>query len=471
MTANPSTTSPGRRGETHGAARGERRGALPTVLAVLAAVALFVVAAVIGHHMQHRDGSIILRWPPLYGYWDPHLGPGTPAALTVAALVVAYGPPLARRLGWRPLVLAGWAAALAWTWSLALVDGWERGVVGRLQTRNEYLRSVDAVDALVPFLRDFAHHIDATAPDNWPAHVAGHPPGALLTFVALDRVGLGGGAWASTFCITVGTSAVAAALLTVRALGGERLARRAAPFLTLAPAAVWWGASADAYFSAVAAWGVALLALAATGSVRRPWLASLGAGLLFGLLCYLSYGLVLMAAVAGAVLLAARTARPVPWVLLGVACWVVAFTAGGFWWYEGYSELVHRYYQGAAGIRPYGYFVWANLASNVPVVGLATVAALRHAAVAAPGAFRRLRHGPVTGVPEGLLLLVAGAVLALVCADLSGMSKAETERIWLPFTLWLLPATALLPDRGRRGWLAAQAAVALTVNHLLFTGW
>ena len=32
--------------------------------------------------------------------------------------------------------------------------------------------------------------IDA-APDNWPVHIAGHPPGALLFFVLLDRIGLG----------------------------------------------------------------------------------------------------------------------------------------------------------------------------------------------------------------------------------------------------------------------------------------
>ncbi len=51
------------------------------------------------------------------------------------------------------------------------------------------------------------------------------------------------------------------------------------------------------------------------------------------------------------------------------------------------------------------------------------------------------------------------------------MSKAETERIWQPFLLWLLPAAALLPRRGVRWWLAASAIPALLVNHLLWTGW
>lgn len=72
---------------------------------------------------------------------------------------------------------------------------------------------------------------------------------------------------------------------------------------------------------------------------------------------------------------------------------------------------------------------------------------------------------------QRLSLVTLTALLALLVADLSGMSKAETERIWQPFMVWLLPATALLPSGGRRGWLTAQAAVALLVNHLLWTGW
>jgi hypothetical protein len=64
---------------------------------------------------------------------------------------------------------------------------------------------------------------------------------------------------------------------------------------------------------------------------------------------------------------------------------------------------------------------------------------------------------------------VSAALLALLVADLSGMSKAETERIWLPFALWLLPVCAFLPRP--RAWLTAQALLALLLDHLLFTGW
>ncbi len=57
----------------------------------------------------------------------------------------------------------------------------------------------------------------------------------------------------------------------------------------------------------------------------------------------------------------------------------------------------------------------------------------------------------------------------MLVADLSGMSKAEVERIWLPFAVWTCLACAELPHPRR--WLAAQAALALLVNHLLLTVW
>ncbi|MGX1029271.1 hypothetical protein RKD37_004597 [Streptomyces ambofaciens] len=451
---------------------------VPRDLYAAAAAVLLVTAAVLVGRYVYTYDDLIVGWPPLLGRWDPHLGPGTPAALVVAAAVVAYGPAVAARLPWRVLLPAAWGAALAWIWSLALVDGWERGVAGRLTTRQEYLSVVDRWHDIPATLRDFTGHILLHSPDNWPAHVAGHPPAATLTYVLLDRIGLGGGGWAGAFTITVGASAGVAVLVAVRALAGERLARRAAPFLVLAPAAVWLGTSADGGFAAVAAWAVALLALAVTR--RSPWWAA-GSGLLFGLTCYLSYGLTLFAVIAAAVLLLGRDgvrARPVLLVplLAGAAVVPVAFTAAGFDWWEAYHLLVTRYYEGAGGIRPYGYWVWANLACTVLITGLATAAGLRRAGGVLAVRWRsgrgRAPGGRAGGERAGevrLAFLVAAGLLALLAADLSGMSKAETERIWLPFALWLLPACAFLTRP--RGWLTAQAVLALLLNHLLATGW
>jgi hypothetical protein len=71
-----------------------------------------------------------------------------------------------------------------------------------------------------------------------------------------------------------------------------------------------------------------------------------------------------------------------------------------------------------------------------------------------------------------VVLWLAGAGVAMVLlADLSQMSRAEVERIWLPFLPWVLVACALLPERWRRPGLALQVAFALVVQHLLFTGW
>ncbi|AXL93320.1 hypothetical protein C4J65_15585 [Streptomyces sp. CB09001] len=450
--------------------------------AAAAAVLLVTAAVLVGRYVYTYD-DLIVGWPPLLGRWDPHLGPGTPAAVLVAVGVVAYGPAVAARLPWRALLPAAWGTALAWTWSLALIDGWERGVAGRLTTRQEYLSVIGRWHDIPATLRDFNGHILLHSPDNWPAHVAGHPPGATLAYVLLERIGLGGGGWAGALTITVGATGCVAVLVAVRALAGERLARRAAPFLALAPAAVWMGTSADGCFAAVAAWAVALLALAVTG--RPLWWAA-GSGLLFGLTCYLSYGLTLFAVIAAAVLLLGRRgvrARPVLFVplLAGAAVVPVAFTAAGFDWWEAYHLLVTRYYEGAAGVRPYVYWVWANLACTVLITGLATVAGLRRAGGVLVR--RRAKGGRVAdgagaasaeadGVRAGearLAFLVAAGLLALLAADLSGMSKAETERIWLPFALWLLPACAFLTRP--RGWLTAQAVLALLLNHLVATGW
>ncbi|MFE7901730.1 hypothetical protein ACFU3E_30360 [Streptomyces sp. NPDC057424] len=429
------------------------------------AALLVAVSVPVGRHIQDTSRTLFVDWPPLLASWGPHVGPGTPAAVLVAVATVAHGPALAARLPWHALLPAAWSTAMAWIFSLALVDGWHRGIARKLTTRYEYLQVIDRFHDIPAALQGFTQHILLDSPDNWPAHIAGHPPAATLTFVLLDRIGLRGGGWAGMWCITVGATACVAVLVTIRALAGEALARRAAPFLVLAPAAVWMGTSADAYFAAVAAWAVALLALAVT----RKSLGWAGAsGLLFGLTCYLSYGLTLVALIAAAVLVLGhqgireRPALLAP-LLAGLAVVPTVFTLAGFDWWEAYHLLVTRYGQGAGGIRPYGYWVWANLACAVLITGLATAAGLRRA-----GALLvRRRAAPRAGVR--LAFLVSAALLALLVADLSGMSKAETERIWLPFALWLLPACAFLTRP--RAWLTAQALLALLLNHLLLTGW
>jgi hypothetical protein len=285
----------------------------------------------------------------------------------------------------------------------------------------------------------------------------------LLIFVGLDRIGLPGGAPAALLCVLVGSSTGVAVALTLRALGAEATARAALPFGTLAPGAIWVGVSADGLFAGVLAWGVALLAIGAgRDRLDLPALAaSAGGGLLLGATLFLSYGLVLAALFPLTVVVAVRRVAPLLVAGAGVAAVAAAFLAAGFWWLEGYRQVTIRYYQpGEYGmVRPYSYWVWADLACLAIVLGPAGVAGLRR--VFTPDQRR----------PYALVLLCAAAGLAVLLADLSGLSKAEVERIWLPFAVWLLPAAALLPARQVRWWLAGQAGVALAVNHLLLTTW
>jgi hypothetical protein len=251
-------------------------------------------------------------------------------------------------------------------------------------------------------------------------------------------------------CVLVGATVAVSVPQVLKALGNEPAARAALPFLVLFPGAVWVGASADGLFAGVVAAGLALLA------AKSRWAPVLG-GVLLGFSLYLSYGLVLVGPLALAVI-AVKEERRIATLIAGAAggsAVVVAFTVAGFRWWEGYRLVVERYYQGWASDRPYAYWVWADLASLVLMAGPAVGPALVRAASAS------LRAAPV--------LLSGAAALAILVADLTGLSKAEVERIWLPYAVWLLVATAYLPNQ--RAWLAAQAATALAVNHLLWTNW
>ncbi|WP_425302725.1 hypothetical protein [Nocardia wallacei] len=457
-------------------------------LAAALVAAAFVVPRM---HSEHWRERVYAAAAPIFGQWLPHVGWGTGTAIAVAVLVVVLGPTAARQLPWRRLLALTWVTAVVWAFSLALVDGWQRGFAGRLTSGHEYLHEVGGVGDIGAMLRGFAGRILDFQPDSWTTHVSGHPPGALLVFVLLDRVGLGGGAWAAVVCVLAGCSAAVAVPVALNALGAPERARAATPFLALAPAAIWLAVSADALFAGVAAWAVALLAVATRpGAGRTP--AAVGSGLLFGFGLYLNYGLVLMVIPAAAVV-AARGLRPVLPALLGVAVVVVAFTAGGFWWLEGYHLVVQRYYQGIASERPYSYWVWGNLAATVCAVGLATAAAgprvarglALGAALTGPNSTGRQYLSLSTSwsskaagyladwrsAVDPAALLAAAALLAILAADLSGLSKAETERIWLPFDMWLLAATALLPPRSVRFWLAVQAVATLLLAHLLLTNW
>lgn len=397
--------------------------------------------------------------PPLHALWEPKLGPGTAFALLIALLSWRYATTLSLRLTWSRLLLVAYAAGLAWLLALAYVDG-TAGISRVLGNPYEYLETARATTDVPAMLGEYVDRIPYAAPDNWVTHVAGHPPGALLVFVVLDRLGLGGDLSAGLVVTGIAASTSVAVLVAVRALGAEVSARRAAPFLVIGPAAIWTAVSADALFAAVAAWGLAALALGASSARRLGMIVwSTAGGLLLGYCVMMSYGLPLLGVLAVAVLVAARAWQPLVVAVISASAVVLSFAAGGFALWEAYPVLQERYWDGVASERPAAYWLWGNLAALLLCAGPILGASLARLAEA-----RREAERPV-------VLLAGAAVVAITVADLSGMSKGEVERIWLPFVPWLLLSTALLPERWRRPALAVQVGAALALQHLLYTSW
>jgi multisubunit Na+/H+ antiporter MnhF subunit len=442
-------------------------------VALAAALAVIAVAAVVGHEMNRRGLPIVLPWPPLLAFWHPHFGWGTP----LAVLCVLLGLRVQRMAAgwpWRRLLLTGWLLNLAWMCSLTLVDGLQQGWIEVLLDPNEYLHDLHRISDPLEFFSSFTHFIafgTGVGGDLvWTTHVAGHPPLTTLIFWLLARIGLDGGFWAGGLCILIASAASVALPVTLCELGAEAAARRIVPFVALFPGAVWMAVSADGLFAGVAVSG---LALVCRGAGRRRVVPSLLGGLLLGVAVFLSYGLVLFGlAVLTAVILTAHRGGwrnvVVPWLIAtaGFVAVAAVHVALGFNWVSGLVALSVRYYQGIANQRPFCYFVYANLAawliscSPLLAIGIVrSIAALRHAG-----------RGPWTQDRIVAMLALSGVLAALI-ADLSALSKAETERIWLAFGVIAYSGLALL--RGRRAsWvLVVSATWALLVNHLLDTGW
>lgn len=425
------------------------------LVAVGLAGALVAGALIAGLRLRADGVRLYLGGPLLAGSWDPRL----PAAV-VFPILVALGVIAAARvaLPWGRLLAACALAAAAWAVSLAYIDGRE-GLLRGLSSYHDYLADVPRVQSLAGLLSGYVGHVRVDSVDPWTTHVGGHPPGMLLLLTVLDRLGLGGAAWAATLCIAVGASAVPAILIATRAVAGERRARAAAPYLVLTPAAVWLATSADALFLGVSAWGMAALAVAAASTGRRCDRLALLGGLLLGASVFLSYGLVLLGPLAAAAVLVHRRLRPLVVAAAGVLAMVGAFAAAGFWWVSGLLATMMRVADGPAALsRPGSFFLWANLAVAAIAIGPAGVAGLGHA----------------LGTPARrtvAVVLPLAALAGIVLADVSLLSKGEVERIYLPFFGWLLAATALLAPRRRTGWLLAQAGTALGVQLLVRTSW
>ena len=136
-------------------------------------------------------------------------------------------------------------------------------------------------------------------------------------------------------------------------------------------------------------------------------------------------------------------------VTFDVLLWLV-------WRYDPFSALRatrHAYAGGLAHIRPYGFWLFGSPAAWAAMLGLPLLWFL------------------LVAIADREASALALAALIAVAAVI-GVTKAETERIWLPFVpLAAVAAATALPARRVAPAVWAMAAQALAIEVLFYTIW
>jgi hypothetical protein len=433
------------------------------VVVFAAAAGVIALSVVRGRALQRMRPDVFLGAAPLVGRdfvdgWDWRFGAGLVAAGAVALVVV-----LAVSYSWfwtaplRKVALASGAGAMAFATALALTDGAD-GVLHGAAHDSEYVSGLDEMRGASEFVRTFLARID-----DYSVHVRGHPPGFVLVLKFMAAVGLRGVWPVALLSVLASGALVVAVLVAVRSIAGEQWARRSAPFLVVAPYSIWLVTSADAFFTAVGAAAVALIALAVR--VRPQWALVAGAagGIALGALLFLTYLGAVFALVPAVLIVGAVVRRragafaTLVGASVGALTVVAGFAVGGFWWADGVRRTRTEYWEGTAQFREWGYFGYSNIAVALIAVGPAVLAGLL-----------RLRDRRVW-------LLTGSALLALATSHLSQYTRGEVERIWLLFyPLLTVAAGALVVRTARRRaatWVGVQAACAIVLQAALVTKW
>jgi hypothetical protein len=421
-----------------------------TVIAIGALAWCEVYAFREGWRLQRAHPKVKLGAGPLVGSFDWRWSLRLLPAITIALVAVVVLPSLVRRVGARAGILSTAFAATAFAWALAASDGWSV-VIRPVIDPTEYWQGTAKAVPAWRYLRTFLER-----QSTYSVHVRGHPPGFPMLLILLRWCGLGSAWFAAVLSFAGIALTVCGVGFCVHRLAGRESMVRCLPFLALAPYAVWQGTSADALFCGVAAVGLALVVVAMRApSLRREVVAAASAGVVLGGLCFLTFGAPTLIPLVIAMVLLTRRLRWAVWAAVGAGAVVVLFVLGGYWWYDGLQATRRFYRIGTAQFRPGFYFFFANLAVLAIAVGPAALAGLT-----------RLGRSRVT-------LIVVGGLACALLADASGLSKAETERIWVLYMPWIAVGAGSLATTvwRARWWLAAQAATAVVLQAALISKW
>jgi hypothetical protein len=378
--------------------------------------------------------------------------PAVAVAAVVAVLAVGLAPSL---LAWprRPAVFAVAAGGLGLALALSIAAA-RSGTAGWYEVF-DYHRSFEAKNEYLPVLPAFGYgtgffldHFAELIP-SLPVHAAGHPPGLLLVMRAL---GITTAPQLAALCI-LATGALAPLTYAVARLRlPEARARAAALLAAFSPAAVLFGvSSADAIYAALGL-------VAAAGLLARGALARVTGAVALAIASLFSWALLAVAGYAALTVWRTRGLRAA--VALGAACALAVITFyATLYGVAGFDPLgsirsTHQVYAaGIASTRPYAFWLFGSPVAFAVAAGL-------------PIAFYALRA--LAAAEAGAVALAAIVVIAAV----AGLTKAETERIWLfLMPLACLAAASALPARRLRVVLGALAAQALATEVLFATVW
>jgi sorbitol-specific phosphotransferase system component IIC len=253
-------------------------------------------------------------------------------------------------------------------------------------------------------------------------------------------------------CIGTGALTAPMAYDLGRALGDEKRGRAAGVLTAFAPSLLLWGVTSADYAFATLGLAAACLLVRDGGVVRAAGALLAAVGAFFSWL--------LLAIPAWSVLVAlGRKGRRDALALVGLCALAMLAVDGvlvvtlAYDPFAAVKATAAAYRHGIAGIRPYAYWLFGSPVAWGIALGVPTAwALLRAVAVRDPAALALAA------------VVIVGAVL--------GFTKAETERIWLPFVpLACVAAAEILSPRALRLALWLLVAQAMAIELLFWTIW